>query len=494
MTPVIGHELQSLLTSLLPLLALLAASAAALLVHAFMKRRDFLPEAVVAVAGLGAAVGCAWYLWPGARIVAGLTLVADRLSMMGLAIVGMAACFVALVSPSYLLARGETRGGYFSLLLLATLGMGLLVMSSDLITLLLSIETMSFALYALAGFMRDRPQSVEGALKYFIMGAFATAFFCMGIAFLFGSLGSTDLGVMAERSAYVVSGEGRRVFLFGLAMLVVGLAFKVAAVPFHAWAPDAYDGAPTPVAMLIATAATAAVFIAFLRFSLAIAVPGGAMWHHLSWGLAALTMVWGNLAALKQENLKRMLAYSSIAHAGCMLIAFTLLGEAPVAMARALLAYVLAYTLSTAGAFAAISAIGLAPGEPVDIRHLSGLSRKKPVLSFVLSLFLLSLAGFPPTLGFFGKYYLFMSAVGSGEVVLVVIAAAGTVLSFGYYLKPVIAMYFRKMIDAEVEPAPKVEHAFYAPVIAVLAVVALAVIAFGLFPENLIEMVLASVQ
>lgn len=488
------HNAQNVLVSMMPILVLMTTAAAALLLHAFLKRHASVVEAGVSILGIVVAVGWAWFLWPDAVVFRGLTLSADRLSMIGLAVIGMAVCFVALVSPSYLAARKETRGGYYSLLLLAMLGMGMLVMATDLITLLLSLETASFAVYALAGYMRGRPQSVEGALKYFIMGAFATAFFSMGIAFLFGSLGSTDLGVMAERSAYVISGDGRRVFLFGLAMLVVGLSFKVAAVPFHAWAPDAYDGSPTPVAMLMATAGTAAVFIAFLRFSLAIAVPGGPMWHHLTWGIAATTIVWGNLAALKQDNIKRMLAYASIAHAGCMFIPFTMLGAAPVAMARALLASIIAITISTAGAFAAVSAIGLAPGEPVDIRHLSGLSRRKPVISFVLSLFLLSLAGLPPTLGFFGKYYLFMSAVGAGEGGLVVVAVFGTIVSFGFYMKPIMAMYFRKEVGVDVEPSMEVEHAFYTPVIAVLAMLALAVVVFGLFPENFVEMVRASAQ
>jgi len=485
-------EIGTLVPSLAPILALLAASVAALAFQAFSRRRDLAVEAAISFAGLLAALALAWYLWPRAGVIPGLTLSSDRLAMVGIAIATAMTALVALVSPAYLASRGETRSGYFGLLLLSALGMGLLVMASDLITMLLAIEAMSLAVYALAGFMRDRPQSVEGAIKYFIMGAFATAFFCMGIAFIFGSLGSTDLSIIANRSAYVSSGDGRGLFLFGLAMIIAGLAFKVAAVPFHSWTPDAYDGAPTPVAMLMATATKAAAFIAFLRLALAIAGPGGTMWHHLAWGLSAATIVWGNLAAMRQQNIKRMLAYSSIAHVGYMLIAFPLLATAPVALARALLMYIIAYSISTAGAFAAVSALGLAPGEPVEIRQLSGLSRRKPLLSFVISLFLLSLAGVPPTLGFFGKYYLFLNAVGAGEVKLVVIAVFGTVVSFYYYLKPVAAIYFRKEIARDMEPAEMSNPSFYTAVVAVLAVAAIAVIVFGIFPQNLLALIQAS--
>ncbi len=487
-------EWMMFLRALTPLFALLLAAGSALIYVAFSKQRNYVIEATIAAAGLIIAVACAWYLWPYAEAIKGTTLATDRLAMVGMIILGMAAIFVTLISPAYFTARGECRSGYYGLVLLAALGMSTLVMAADLITMLIAIETTSLTLYALTGYLRERPASVEGALKYFIMGAFATAFFCMGIAFIFGSLGSTDLGIIAARSAYVSSGEGRSVFLFGLAMIVAGLAFKVAAVPFHAWAPDAYDGAPTPVSMLLATAAKASAFVAFLRIALAIAGPGGIMWHHLAWGLAAATIIWGNLAALRQQNIKRMLAYSSIAHAGYMLIAFPLLAHAPVAMARALLLYIIAFVISTAGAFTAVTAVGLAPGEPVDIRHLSGLSKKKPYVSAGLALFMISLAGFPPTLGFFGKYYLFMAAVKAGDVALVVLAVLGTVVSVYYYLRPVVAMYMRKEIEKEMEAVPSSNTASYTAVVMVLAIAALFVIVFGILPQDLVALVQASAQ
>ncbi|MFH1829376.1 MAG: NADH-quinone oxidoreductase subunit N [Pseudomonadota bacterium] len=484
----------ALLRALMPLFVILLAAGAALIYAAFSEQRKYVIEAGIAAVGLVIAIACAWHLWPLALAVKGTTLATDRLAMVGIIIVGISTVFVTVISPAYFTAREECRSGYYALVLLSALGMSALVLASDLISMLIAIETTSLTLYALTGYLRKRPASVEGALKYFIMGAFATAFFCMGIAFIFGSLGSTDLNVIANRSAFVSFGEGRSVFLFGLAMIVAGLAFKVAAVPFHAWAPDAYDGAPTPVSMLLATAAKAAAFIAFLRLALAIAGPGGLMWHHLAWGLSAATIIWGNLAALRQQNIKRMLAYSSIAHAGYMLIAFPLLAMAPVAMARALMLYLVAYVISTAGAFAAVSAFGLAPGEPVDIRHLSGFSKKKPLLSAGFALFLISLAGFPPTLGFFGKYYLFMEAVKAGDVGLVVLAVLGTVVSVYYYLRPVVVMYMRKEIEKEMTAASSSNPAAYTAVITVLALAALAIIVFGILPQDLVALIQASAQ
>jgi NADH-quinone oxidoreductase subunit N len=478
---------------LLPLIALLGGAVGAVVGAAYARGRRVLVEQASLTAGLALAFALAWRLWPAMPHQVVATLALDRLAIAGLMIVVIAVGFATMLWAPYLEARGEQRVGAYGLVALAALGMALLCTAADLVTMLVALEATALPLYALAGFFRDRPASLEGALKYFMMGAFATAFFCMGLAFLFGSMGTTSLPQIAERAAYVAGGEGAGLFFFGMAMLVAGLSFKVAVVPFHAWAPDAYEGSPTPVTLLIATAAKAAAFVALVRIATAVAVPGGMAWHHLAWGLSVASIVWGNVAALRQQNLKRLLAYSSIAHAGYLFVAFPLIAKAPGPMERALLLAVIALVLSNTGAFAAVVAVGLAPGEPVEMRHLAGLSRRRPWLAAAFALFLLSLAGVPPTIGFFGKYYLFLAAVRAGDVALVVIALLGTVISLYYYLAPIVVMYFRDAPppDPGAAEAP-VLPASHVAVVAVLALAALAVLFFGLFPQNLVAFVEAS--
>ncbi|MFH0799556.1 MAG: NADH-quinone oxidoreductase subunit N [Pseudomonadota bacterium] len=472
-----------------PLLAIAATAALVLIMAAFFKEDESCLSGKVAIAGLAAAFWLAWRAWPGAGGAPVLMMSFDRVAAIGWMIAIAAAIAAAMLSIPYLKERGEPQPDYFSLILLATFGMGVLMAAADLITILLGLEIMSLAAYALTGYLKDRPVSVEGALKYFLMGAFATAFFVMGIAFILGSAGTTDLALLASRSKEIAVGEGRSFFLFGCAMAAVGFGFKVAAVPFHAWAPDAYDGAPTPVTSFMATGVKAAAFIAFLRFVIAAASSAGVLWHHLSWALAAATMILGNLAAIRQDNLKRMLAYSSIAHAGYLLVLFPTISANPSAAMRALVLYLIAYVVMTSGAFAAVVAMGLAPGEPVEIGNLAGLSRRRPVLAAAFSLFLISLAGFPPTLGFFGKYYLFLTAVKSGGVPLVVLAALASVVSVYYYLRPVVVMYFRDSEKGREMP----QHALSPAVVAVIAVAAMAVILFGILPQNIVALAQGSV-
>ncbi len=479
--------------SIAPLLALLGGAMLSLIFAALPGNKSWRLEFWASIAGFAAAIISSWLLWPQSGKGAFATIATGRLSQAGILIVTISAMFAAFVSPSYMEARREARPGYYGLIAFTAFGMAAVASAADLVTLLISIETMSLAVYALAGFMRGRPASVEGALKYFITGAFAAAFLCMGIAFIFGSAGTTDLRIIAER-AVSAAADSRHIFLFGLAMVAVGLSFKVAAAPFHAWAPDAYDGAPTPVTLLMATGVKAAALIAFFRIASAIGVAGGELWHGLLWGLAALTIMWGNLAALRQQNIKRMLAWSSVAHAGYMLMVFPSVSANPQGLVRALLLYIVAYSLMTAGAFAAVGAFGLSSGEPADIGRFSGLSRKRPALAAALSLFLISLAGFPPTLGFFGKYYLFLAVVRAGDVGLAVVAVVGSVISACYYLRPVMAMYFK---DARVRAVPKAPtavpaHAFYAAVVAAIVIAALAVAIFGIMPQDLVAFVEAS--
>lgn len=433
------------------------------------------------VVGLFIAAAVAWSVWTPDAGVNQPFIMMDRVTIVGWLICIASAILTVGMALPYHRGRRVLGRDFHALVLLAVFGMGVLVAAHDLITLLLGLEIMSIAAYSLTGIFRWHEASVEGALKYFLMGAFATAFFCMGIAFMLGSLGSIDLSVIAERAPEVVLHDGKVFFLFGVALLVIGFGFKVAAVPFHAWAPDAYEGAPTPVANFMATGIKAAAFIALYR--VAVCVGGsGIVWHHVIWAISFSTMLFANLAAIRQTNLKRLLAYSSIAHAGYILVAFASISAESEAVLGALVVYLVAYVVMTAGAFAAVAALDLSPGESVDIAGLVGLGRRRPVFAAVLSLFMLSLAGFPPTLGFFGKYYLFLAAVKNGDVMLVVVAVLASVVSVYYYLRPVVAMYFRETAKERVlviAPA----------VVAILALMAMAVVTFGVFPQDLVAFV-----
>jgi len=475
-----------ILQSSSPLLAILCAAVATLIVAAFTEEDDSQLPWIIALVGLSAGFVLAWYLWPKTPAGPILMLSFDRISIVGWIIVIMSAISAAAMSLTYL-ARHEIRSSdYFALMLLATFGMGILISGSDLISILMGLEIMSVGAYALTGYLTKRASSVEGAMKYFLMGAFATAFFVMGIAFIFGSAGSTDLATISSRAVAVVSTEGRAFFLFGIAMTLVGFGFKVALVPFHAWAPDAYDGAPTPVASFMATGVKAAAFIAFIRFASAAAVHGGLLWHHLVFALAVITMIIGNLAAIRQDNLKRMLAYSSIAHAGYILVVFASISADPSGSMRAIILYLFAYVIMTAGAFAILVAMESEVGEPVDINRLSGLSHRRPFIAAAFTIFMLSLAGFPPTLGFFGKYYLFLAAVKNGDAWLVVVAVLASVISVYFYLRPIMVMYFREEKESQTPAAAT------PAIVAIIALAALAVIVFGILPQNLVALVQGS--
>jgi NADH-quinone oxidoreductase subunit N len=350
----------------------------------------------------------------------------------------IAGVFAILLSMGYLDRRGINRGEFHALVMFAVLGMMLMAGASDLMLLFIGLEVMSVAIYVLVGFDRMEARSSEGALKYFLLGAFTSAFFLYGIALVFGATGTTNI-----RTLYGLLLDGARsdaMLLAGMALVLVGFAFKVAAVPFHAWAPDAYEGAPTPVTALMATGVKAAAFAALIRVFLI-----GFSGHWEDWArplylLAALTMVVGNLIALTQGSVKRMLAYSSIAHAGYLLAA-VLAGYS--GGAGAFLFYLFVYTLMTAGAFGIVIANSRDGVERVTLEDYAGLAKQKPLLAGLFAVFLLSLAGFPLTAGFLGKLYILRSLVAMGLPNLAVILVLASLVSYFYYLRVVVVMYMR---------------------------------------------------
>jgi len=381
------------------------------------------------------------------------SLAADGFALFFQAILLCAAIAVVLLSPGYLRENGLERGEYYALVLFSLVGMLGLASTVELVSMFVALEIMSIALYALAGLRRGRVESQESALKYFVTGSFSSAFFLYGVALLYGATGSTALERVARGLASTTPEQGGLAIL-GTAMLLVGFAFKVASVPFHMWAPDVYEGAPTPVTGLMAAGVKAAAFGALLRV-FGVALPSLALhWQPLIAVLAAITMVVGNLAALAQGNLKRMLAYSSIAHAGYLL---TALVAAPGLAGEAMLFYLVAYAAVNLGAFGVVSALSRDGREPLGWQDLAGLSERRPAVSAALAVFLVSLTGIPVTAGFVGKFYLFNAAVAAGWVWLAIVGVLMSVVSAYYYLRVVVAMYMSEPLGedrwAPVSPA-----------------------------------------
>nr|BAL57968.1 NADH dehydrogenase I subunit N [uncultured prokaryote] len=339
-----------------------------------------------------------------------------------------------LIACDYIEEERIMYGEYFSLILFATSGMMLMAKGVNLLVIFLGLEILSLSTYILAGIMKRDLKSNEAALKYFLLGAFSSAFLLYGITLIYGASGSIDIFGIWE---YMRTDSPSVVFLAGVALLIVGFGFKVAAVPFHMWTPDAYEGAPTSVTAFMSVGPKAAGFAAFMRVFLSALLPIVSDWSRILWIIAVLTMFVGNVAALVQENIKRMLAYSSIAHAGYIIIGIIVADELG---SSALLFYLLSYTLMNVGVFT-VAILMRREGEGYDIRDYAGASVKHPLLSLIMTVFLLSLAGFPPTAGFMAKFYIFSAAVKKGYIDLALIGVINSAISVYYYLRVVVFMY-----------------------------------------------------
>jgi NADH-quinone oxidoreductase subunit N len=457
-----------------------------LLSQAFTAKGRSAPAAALSLAGLVAAFASVWLLASGparGAILAG-AVAADGLALFLQALVLGVAIVTVLLSPAYLRAVGIERGEYYALLLFSVVGMLGLVSSLELVSMFVALEIMSVALYGLAGLDRARAESQEAALKYFVTGAFASAFFLYGVALVYGMSGSTSLERVA-RALGTLAPDAVPLAVLGAALLLVGFGFKIASVPFHMWAPDVYEGAPTPVTGFMAAGVKAAAFGAFLRV-FGYALPSLAPhWQPLVAVLAAITMVVGNLAALAQGNLKRMLAYSSIAHAGYLL---TALVAAPDRAGEAILFYLVGYAAVNLGAFGVVSALSREGREPLGWQDLAGLAERRPALAAALTVFLVSLTGIPVTAGFVGKFYLFNAAVAAGWVWLAIVGVVMSVVSAYYYLRVVVAMYMSEPVSedrwAKVSPA----SAF-----ALAVTVALALL-LGVWPAPLLALARVAAQ
>lgn len=388
------------------------------------------------------------------------------------------------LSMDYNAREGILAGESHVLVLFATSGMMLLAGARDLMIVFLGIEIMSVATYVLAGMNRRSAKSAESALKYFLLGAFSTAFLLYGIALVYGATGATNLQVISTR---VVEMWPRTspMLLVGIALLTIGFGFKVAAAPFHMWAPDVYEGAPTPITAYMAAAVKAAAFCAFLRVWMEGFTGAFVQWHAPIWWLAVATMVVGNLIALAQKNIKRLLAYSSIAHAGYLLVALTV-GRA--LGSSAFLFYIVAYTLATFGAFGVVVALGSAGESHLAVDDYAGLWTVRPWLSVAMAVFMLALLGFPifGGIGFFAKWYVIQAALQSPapQTKLAVILVLTSVVSAGYYLYVVMVM-FMKPRAAEAVTATVPLGALTRWVIGVAAVL---ILALGVYPSGLVNL------
>ncbi len=413
----------------------------------------------------------------------------DAFSIFVHVVVIAAAALAILGSIDYLDQEGIQRGEFYALVLFATAGMGILAGANELVTAFVGLEMSSIASYVLAGFRRRALPSNEASMKYFLLGSFATAFFLYGIAMTYGATGSTRIDqIQGFLGGLQSSGHALPALaILGIGLMFVGLGFKVVAAPFQIYAPDVYEGAPTPVTALLASAPKAATFAVMLRiFYVAFGAAGGT-WFWMIWISAVLTMFIGNLAALVQTNVKRMLAYSSIAHAGYILVAFAASTDLGIA---AVLFYLAAYVLMKVGAFLVLAHLGQQDEQHLSIRDYAGLGQQQPVLAVCFSLFLLSLLGLPATGGFLGKFFAFQaaldshkaSAFGGAIVWLVVIAAINSVIGAYYYLRVIVAMYFW-------EPSREYTPTRVAPALTVaLFLAAAGTLYLGLFPSQVLSL------
>ena len=437
MTPLVLPAID--LRAIAPILAL-AVTALVLLVLDLLpprERKDHL--ALVGLAGVLVSLVLTLRSWGAdARAFHGMVIL-DGYALFFNLVIGYATGLVLLLSIDYVRRQRIELGEFYILVLFASVGMALMAAAGDLIVVFLGLETMSISLYVLAGFFRDRLEAGEASMKYFLLGAFASGFFLYGIALVFGATGSTNLDRIGNA---VAAGAGRDpMLLIGFGLLLVGFGFKISAVPFQLWTPDVYQGAPTSITALIATGSKAAAFAALLRVLLSSFRASQLDWTMLLWVLAVLSMTFGNVVAIAQQNLKRMLAYSSIAHAGYMLVGVVAGGTFG---GGSVLFYLLVYTFTTAGAFGVILLLERDSREAVSLEDFGGLAARHPLIALALSVFLLSLIGIPPTAGFVGKFYLFGAAVKAGYLWLAVIGVLNSAIAAYYYLRLVVFMYMRE--------------------------------------------------
>lgn len=438
---------------------------------------------IIAFVGTVAALLSTWYMAQSPGLAFSSTICIDSFSIFFTFLVIAIAAVVILSSFEYMAVQRIRAGEYYALILFGVVGMALMASAIELVLIFIGLEISSISTYILAGFRRHDAASSESSLKYFLLGSFATAFFLYGVALMFGATGSTNIDEIARK---LQSGSVEVLAYAAMALMFVGLGFKVAAAPFHVWTPDVYEGAPAPVVGFMSTAPKAAAFAVLLRVVFAINAPGR-FWF--LWVAAALSMTLGNIGALVQTNVKRLLAYSSIAHAGYVLVAFAMTSREDSANGiSAAMFYTAAYAAMNVGAFAVVSHFANAGERYVTLEDYEGLGRSSPLLAATLTIFLLSLIGIPITGGFFAKFYVFSAALRANLIWLTLIGVVNSAIGAYYYLRIIVVMYMRE--SRKEVPVTRISFG----VATALTVSIIATLYLGLLPNRVLQIAQHSAQ
>jgi NADH-quinone oxidoreductase subunit N len=454
----------------------------AMLAEAFRSPDEPMPMEGIAIGSLATAGVTAALLWDRHPQSFGV-VTGDNFGLFVTLVLVIVGILTVALSSQVVRRDGISRGEYYSLTLFAIGGMMLMATATDLLVIFIALEILSLAVYILTGIRRESKAGTEAAFKYFLLGAFSSAFFLYGIAFTYGISGSTRLDQIVLVMSTVAGGEELLTYI-ALGLLLVGFAFKVSAVPFHMWTPDAYEGAPAVVTAFMSAGVKAAAFAAFVRVFMSAFSGLQPQWEPVIWMLSAASMILGVVAGVVQRNVRRMLAYSSVAHAGYLLMALASgndLGKG------AILFYILTYALTSVGAFGVTALVATRERTNDELSDYAGLSKRQPLLAFLMTIFLLSLGGFPPTAGFIGKWYLFSAAVSAGSYSLAIIGVLTSVISVFFYLRVVVMMYMSEETSTSPVTQPSAASIF------ALSIPLVATFYLGILPARLLDLAAKSI-
>jgi NADH-quinone oxidoreductase subunit N len=474
--------LSSDLDAIVPMLCVMLAGLVSMVAESFREKDERMPMAMWGLIGLGGAIVSSILLWNRSTVGFGV-IAADNFGLFVTITLSIVGALTLLFSAPIVERDGLPAGEYYALVLFSVVGMIMMATATDLLVMFIALEILSLSVYVLTSIRRDNANSTEAAFKYFLLGAFSSAFFLYGIALTYGVTGSTRLGTVGTQLA-AQSMSGNPLILAAVGLLIVGFCFKISAVPFHMWTPDAYEGAPAVVTGFMSTGVKAAAFAAFARVFLSAFEPFKGEWAPVLSVLAILTMVLGTVVGVAQSNLKRMLAYSSIAHGGYLLVGLVAANNVGKA---AILFYLLAYSVTNLAAFGAIALLGSRDKANDELRDYAGLWHTHPAVAALMTVSLLSLGGLPPTVGFIGKWYIFTAAVSAGYYTLAIVGVLTSVVSVFFYMRVVVMMYMAE--GQRTEPLPRVAGLG----MAALAVAIVAIVWLGILPAPVLDVAQASI-